>query len=239
MTRKAILLAGLAALMPGAVGTTPARAASSAAQPRFDPPSEAVLTRTVWRYLSDGQQIVVTRRYAVRFEAAAEGYRLDGALIEATVDAPQDLAPFAELERTRADTTMFPIVLDGGGRILTDGSLPGPEARNRAADLALRTIGSAKLSQDVKTLAARQVPVLTANSSVTPVPPDLFQPHPGQRREVRKLALPGGMEGEVEVAMKVDTAGSGRLPRQVERVVTTRLAGTTKVSREVWSFTSQ
>lgn len=238
MTRQAILVAGLAAMMPAAATILPVMAAADTGAARFAPPERAIMTRTVWRYLSDGQQIVVTRRYAVEFALAAEGYRLNGALIEASVDAPSDLAAFAELERQRPDTTTFPIVLDRTGRIVSDGRMPDGAAREQAAALARKAIGGAAIDARTRDQALGQVASLSAMSAVTPVPGDLFQPHPGERRETRKLALPGGAEGEVEVAVRVDVAGEGRLPQQVERVVTTRLAGTTKVSREVWSFAS-
>lgn len=239
MNRQTMLVAGLTALIPVTAANLPAAAIAEPGGARFNPPERAELTRTVWRYLSDGQQIVVTRRYAVEFAPSAEGYRLTGSLIEALVDAPSDLAAFAELERRRPDTTSFPIVLDKAGRILSDGRMPDPAARVQAAALARKTIAAAALAPATKTQALSQVAGLSAMNAIAPVPGDLFQPQPGERRETRKLTLPGGAEGEVEVALKVDVAAPGSLPQQVERVVTTRLAGTTKVSREVWTITSK
>ncbi|MBS0475806.1 MAG: hypothetical protein JSR28_11795 [Proteobacteria bacterium] len=235
MRRETLLLAGLAALIPAAVQSAPAGAAPGTAQPRFTPPREVVLTRTVWRPLSDGEQILVTRRYAVNFAPEGDGFRLDGMLIDVAVDAPAELAPFAELERSRPDT-MFPIVLDRTGRILSDGTPPTADTTLRAAALARATLSKAALSAPARAEALAQIPALSAAGGTSPVPADLFQPHPGERRETRKLALPGGMEGEVEVAIRVDGAGDGNLPQQVERVVTTRLAGSTKIARETWSF---
>ena len=239
MNRQAILVAGLGALIPVTAASLPATAIAEPGGARFNPPERAELTRTVWRYLSDGQQIVVTRRYAVEFAPSAEGYRLTGSLIEALVDAPSDLAAFAEMERRRPDTTSFPIVLDKSGRILSDGRAPDSVMREQGAALARKTIGAAALAPAIKAQALNQVSGLSAMSAIAPVPGDLFRPRPGERRETRKLALPGGAEGEVEVTLKVDAAVQGSLPQQVERVVTTRLAGTTKVSREVWTITSR
>lgn len=236
MSRQAYLAAGLAAVVPVVAATLSVGAAADTGPVRFAPPERAILTRTVWRYLSDGQQIVVTRRYAVEFARAGEGYRLDGALIEALVDAPSDLAAFAELERRRPDTTTFPIVLDRTGRILSDGRMPDPATREQGAALARKTIGGAAIDAQTRTQALGQIAMLSTQSAISPVPGDLFQPLAGERRETRKVALPGGAEGEVEVALRVDVADDGNLPQQVERVVTTRLAGTTKVSREVWAF---
>ena len=81
MNRQAILVAGLGALIPVTAASLPATAIAEPGGARFNPPERAELTRTVWRYLSDGQQIVVTRRYAVEFAPSAEGYRLTGSLI--------------------------------------------------------------------------------------------------------------------------------------------------------------
>ncbi|MFM5884299.1 MAG: hypothetical protein ACKOQ3_03025 [Novosphingobium sp.] len=237
MNRQAVLLASLAAIIPAAIATMPAAATAGSAAAPFAPPSNGVLTRTVWRYLSDGQQIVVTRRYAVRFQVANEGYWLEGNLIEAKVDAPAELAAFAELERQRPDNT-FPIQLDRSGRIVSEGAPPSPETRQRVDQLMRQTLNAARIGAAGKAEALGQVPLLSAAGRAgTPVWADLFKAEPGESHEVRKLALPGGAEGEVEVATRVGQGGVASPSREVERVVTTRLAGTTKVSREVWSLT--
>ncbi|MDE2435017.1 MAG: hypothetical protein KGM49_02035 [Sphingomonadales bacterium] len=241
MKRVAIIITGIASLCLVNVAAQPAWAEPTAANRLFAPPAdEMVLTRTVWRYLADGQQIKVTRSYAVRFLRVSDGFRLEGKLIGATVDAPADLAPFAELERNRPDTGLFPILLDANGRILADGVAPPPAARVKAADLARAALERAPLTSADRQVANQQVAAMGAEPGVYGhVPADLFQPQAGERREHRHIALPGGIAGEVDVAIHVDDIQPSGLPDRVERVMTTELAGTTRVSREVWTFASR
>lgn len=238
MKRHAFLLASIAALAPFGAASLPTMATAGGELPHFLPPSNGVLTRTVWRYLSTGEQIVVTRRYAVRFAPSAEGFRLDGDLIEARVEAPAELDAFADLERQRPDTT-FPILLDRRGTVVAEGGPPSAEVRTRLDKLLRVTLGNARIDPQAKADALAQVPVISAAGAAgAPFPADFFRAKPGARREVRKIGLPGGDQGEVEVATRIDDQTAGAPSRQVERVVTTRLAGTTKVSREVWSLTA-
>jgi len=238
MKRGAFLAAGMAALLPAALLGGMALAAPRASLPRFVPPTNGlVLTRTLWRSLHDGGQIMVRRRYAVQFVAENGGYRLEGQLIEATVDAPAGLAALADLERKRPESGLFPVLLDRDGRILDDGALPSAADHARAAEVARGLIAAAPLGALDKKEAGRQIArIAAAPGAIGHIPADLFTPHTGERRERRRLAVPGGMEGEVEVAVTVAADRVDGLPHSVERVVTTMLAGTTRVSREVWSF---
>lgn len=238
MKRRALLCAGVAALLPTALAGGMALAAPHLALARFTPPSgDLVMTRTLWRSLHDGGQIMVKRRYDVRFVAENGGYRLDGRLLDAVVDAPADLAMLAELERSRPDTSLFPVRIDGHGRILADGSAPDAASHAQVAALASSMIGNSALALPDKREAGRQLAQITAPpGAIGNLPSDLFTPQTGERRERRRIALPGGTEGEVEVAITVAQDRIDGLPQSVERVITTVLAGTTRVSREVWSF---
>lgn len=241
MTLQALLLAGVAALLPVAAASELALAAPPAPDTLFSPPAnELVLTRTLWRSLHDGQQIMVRRRYDVRFVADGSGYRLDGRLIDATVEAPAALAAFAALERNRVDVSLFPVRIDAQGRILVDGTPPQPGAHAAVDGLARTALGRAQLAAEERGAAGQQLSLLTGGyGAIGNLPPDLFQPQPGERHERRRIALPGGMEGEVEVAVKVAAPRLHSVPQTVERVVTTTLEGTTRVSREVWSFAAK
>lgn len=236
--RKTVLLAGAAALLPTICSVPLAAKASGPANTHFAPPSsDMILTRIVWRELADGGSIMVRRSYAVRFVPEESGYRLDGHLIDATVDAPPELAPLAELERTRPDNSLFPIRLDGQGKVLSDGVAPIAETRQAAASIAQGVLAKAPMRPTDRAEALKQAKVLgTDNGVYGHVPLDLFQPQPGERHERRPVALPDGQTGAVEIAIKVADVQSGGLAGSVERTVTTELAGTRRVSREVWSI---
>ena len=102
--RRAVWLAGAAAIMPvGAAGAAepPAQAEQPAA---FVPPdAPMVLTRSLRRSLPGGAEIRTSRSYSIRFVREADGYRVEGALIDVAVDAPPALAALATLERARGD----------------------------------------------------------------------------------------------------------------------------------------
>ena len=116
MKLSAALCAGVAALAVLPLGAVSGGARASQAIARFVPPAgEMVLARSLIRELSDGQRIVVTRRYTIRFAAVPEGYQINGELIGVDVDAPPRLASLAELERRRVDPGLFPMRIDRAG----------------------------------------------------------------------------------------------------------------------------
>lgn len=238
MKRRIVLLAGAGALVPILAPQGMALATQQPATLHFSPPSTGlILTRTLWRVMHDGEQIMVRRRYDVRFVADGSGYRLDGTLIDATVEAPASLALLADLERKRPDSGMFPVRIDASGTILSDSTAPDTAHHGAAAAVAQSLVSKAPIAGADKREAGQQIAQITAGQgAIGNLPPDLFRPQPGERRERRTIALPGGMAGEVEVAIKVSGVQSDGLPQVVERVVTTMLAGTTRVSREVWTL---
>lgn len=225
----AILLA-IAAQASPVVATTPQPAA-------FAPPhAPLLLIRTLYRPLPDGKAIVTRRSYAIRIVPDGAGYRVDGELVQATVDAPPLLGAMAELERRRPDTGMFPILLDaqgqirGGGNLLSDGSLV------RAGVIAAEAIGGSGLPAIDMLQAQAFVKTLSGRSPRSQWPADVFNPLPGKRDEARVIALPGGEEGRVSIEIASQGASRGGQVALLERVVTTDLAGDTRVTREQWQL---
>ncbi len=235
--RQAILLAGIAAMLPHAALAAGKDVPREAALPVFEPPSEAVITRTLSRHLHDGNVIEVTRRYAVQFVKTRDGYRLDGTLLDVQVDAPADLAPLADIERNRPDRA-FPIMIDRNGTIV-EGSEPSQLPRARMADVAGKLVQSAPIPTAMKAEARTQAAALAATAATNPVPGELFRPQSGSRREVRSLALPGGQQGEVQIDITVGPSRVASLPGRVERTITTRMLNTSRVSKEVWQIAAR
>lgn len=240
MSRQAAWLAGMAALLP-LLGTT--ALADSAdltvqVQPRFVPPTTPlVLTRTLYRDLVDGKQVVVTRRYAIRFTPEGDGYRVDGTLIDASVEAPPSLARLAELERQRPDNGVFPAILDGQGIIRsTSASQLDPVTRQQMFGHAQSVIAGSPASPMVRQETGALLGQVANGSTGSNWPTFLFNPGPTERVERRRMTLPDGGQGEVEVRVRVQGLQPGGLPQRLERVVVTRLAGTERTSREVWTI---
>lgn len=237
MTGRAVLLAGVAALLP-VLGTSALADAAAQVQLRFAPPSAPlILTRTLQRDLADGKQVVVTRRYTIRFTPDGDGFRVDGTLIDATVDAPPFLARLAEIERTRPDSGVFPAFLDGRGMIRSGTSAKlDPQTRQQAVTSAQKVIAESPAPTEARRETGALLGQVASGSSGAGWPVFLFNPGLSERVERRQVALPNGGQGEVEVRVHAEGLQPGGLPQRLERVVVTRLAGTERISREVWTI---
>ena len=239
MTPRHILLAGAAALLPALMSGAVAQASAEAPADRFTPPNAPLtLTRTLYRSLADGKQVIVTRRYAIRFSPEGDGYRLDGELLTAEVEAPPLLAGMAEIERKRPDTGLFPARLDSHGMIR--GEIRGivdPQTRRTAIGGADALIARSRMAPDSKRESVALVDQVANASNGTSWPRFLFNPGSGDRVESRDVALPDGSVGRIEVRVHADGLMPGGLAQRVERIVTTRLTGTVRTTREVWTLT--
>lgn len=233
-----ILLAGVAALVPLAHVQSQGVAAAATRSTFVAPSGDVVLARTVIRQLGDGKLITVTRRYKVQFVPVDGGYRLDGELIDVAVDVPPALNKLADIERNRPDTGLFPMMLDSQGFIRnSDPQVVDRESRARIFSEASSFLGSSGLNAPDRQDSIKVVGQLTSNAPNSPWPADLFNPQPGERRQERDVAMPDGRTGQVIVVIRVGSLLPCGLPHQLEREVTTVLAGSQRVSREVFTIT--
>lgn len=239
MSARTCLLAGAAVLLTALMPVELAQADVSKAQARFAPPIEQlILSRTVIRELSDGKQIKVTRRYAVQFAAIEDGYLLDGKLVDVSVDVPPLLGGLAELERKRNESGMFPVRIDASGSIV-GGSVEGQADRSARDEMTTRAsaiLGQTGMPEENLQLGTRFVSQTMQAAPRSSWPADLLKIQPGEHRQSRVVALAGGAEGRIEVVTRVDALLPCGLPRSIERTVVTSLAGTRRVSREIWAF---
>jgi hypothetical protein len=220
MTARAVLLAGAAALLPVSMAAAVAEVTTDVQLNQFAPPTTPlVLTRTLYRTLGDGKVLIVTRRYAIRFTAVGDGFRLDGEQIGAEVEG------------------LFPASLDQSGMIRQGGiAASDPAMRKQVVTQANAVIAGADLAAPAKREGVALVGQLAATPNNTAWPVFLFNPGLSERIETRRVPLADGSEGQVEVRVRAEGIVPGGLPHRVERIVTTRLAGTEKVSREVWTI---
>lgn len=239
MSARACLLAGAAILLTALAPVELAQADASKPHARFAPPVEQLmLSRTVIRELSDGKQIKVTRRYAVHFAAVESGFLLDGKLVDVSVDVPPLLGGLAEIERRRDETGMFPVRIDSSGTILAgqEGGQVDRRVRDEMtarASVVLAETGMLKENLQLGTRFVAQAMQAPPRSSW---PFDLLLIQPGEHRQSRVVSLASGEEGRIEVVTRVDTLLPCGLPRTIERTVVTILAGSRRVSREIWAF---
>lgn len=201
------------------------------------PSGELVLSRSLIRELSDGKQIVVSRRYQIRFVPIATGYRVEGSLLSVSVEAPPILSSLADLERRRVDSGLFPVELGSDGLMRSQAPStadPGFRTELQAQAGALlypRTDGAAARAE-----TGRVIGKLVQGAGTSPWPADLFNAKPGERRIERQISLADGRAGEVEVVLRVDALLPCGLPQRFERTVITRLPGSRSVSHEIFTF---
>lgn len=236
-------LAGLLLASVATLGLAPAHGTSSpdaaqAAQRRFVPPGdEFLITRALIKPLSGGKQIAATRSYRVRIVADGDGYRMDGVLVSVEVDAPPFLAAMADAERRRPDIGLFPIKLGQDGTIRDQ----APHNFDHASRQEMLEKGSQIYARSEADPARRSEGIqmlgrLASTTPNSPWPADLLYAQPGERRHSRQVTLSDGSVGTVEVVLRVAALLPCGLPQRFERIVTTRLAGTTRVSREVYTI---
>ncbi|HEU4650552.1 MAG TPA: hypothetical protein VFS49_03975 [Croceibacterium sp.] len=233
--RRAMLrLAGLAVTLPLAtILAGPARAAEFAA-----PTGPMLYTRRLERELADGTWLVVSRSFAVRFLPEGDGFRVVGEQVGVEVDAPEQLATLAQLERERVETALFPLQLDSTGAIR---SVPRA-APSEQLDQAVREVTAriAQLNRPAADREALQAFVETVHRSagelVTELPRDLFAPADVPREESRTLTLPGGEIGRVRVTFSAQRAADGGLMRTARREVVTEVSGDVRHTIESWTL---
>ncbi|MDE2561962.1 MAG: hypothetical protein KGL48_06890 [Sphingomonadales bacterium] len=233
--RRSLSLAAMVLATASATALAPCARASDAAA-AFAPPSGPMrLTRMVIRPLGDGEAIVATRSYRVAFVAmpGGGGWRIDGVLVETTIDAPPRLAALAGIERKRRDDAMFPMRLATDGTIKEAADLgPRDRAAIDAAVEAARRQLKTPAPGDLAFLA--QIRAAAAGSATARWPEALFLPGPLSQRTERTFALPGGGEGTVLIAFT--RSGCCGTMQRAERKVTTRMGGMDQDAIERWTL---
>lgn len=241
MTVRTLLLAGIATLLPVELAAQQPQTLAQGTKNFAPPQNPLVLSRTVWRSLPDGKHIMVRRSYEVRIAVEGDGYVVDGALIDTVVEAPPPVAMLADLERKRPEAGPFPLRLDRHGQITgTNAESAEKSARAEAARtsaIIINQVGRNALPR-AESLAALNRVLAAANGGAA-WPVDLFNPTRNRHHEVRRVALPSGNQGEVDVSINVERTTAGDLPQQFERTVITRLDGSERISREVWAFNNR
>jgi len=196
------------------------------------------LTRRLERDLVDGEKIVVERDWSIHFESFGRGLAIRGHQIDARVDAPARIARLASIERDRPTDTMFPIVLDHHGRIVSAGRMEREEDVAQAARTAEELLAQAGL--DMAARAAAQQALMriqmAGRSLLEKLPPDLFFPQVGSWRDLRKINLPGGGQGEFEVQYQTAAAPRTGWLETARRDVVTRIGSSARRSSEIWSM---
>ena len=240
--RSALLLAGISALAPLLAHSQSAPPKLATASTRFSPSDKPlVLTRTVRRQLPGGKEIVAARSYAVQIQPYDNGFVVDGHLIDSQVEAPPQLAALAEIERSRPDTGLFPIILDRQGMISSlpavVGMADGVPARQKAAELTGAAVSRAVPDPDARMQATAFVRHIRNHGAGAAWPEDLFHPRAGASQTTSQLDSGSG-QGVVSISIESDASPADGLMRQFRRTVVTELDDSTRTSSEEWTLTA-
>ena len=233
--RQLLRLAASAALLP----VLAPRALQAQPASRFAPPNVRMgFTRELRREMAGGAAFVVTRAFSIRFVPAADGFRVEGEQVDVHVDAPEKLAAFAELERQRRETGMFPLTLDPHGLIHGAGGAIDKDQLDAAVRVAMATFARDGASSTVLAEHERFISALhqTASQLVTELPKDLFAPVDPDRTARREVALPDGAQGEVTVRFTALADPATGLMEQAKREVLTDLSGNQRRTVESWQL---
>ncbi len=111
-------------------------------------------------------------------------------------------------------------------------------ASSKAIAVAMAALRNAAMSQGEMTEASRFLYRLVgaAGAAMSAIPPDLFFPTPGEREDVRAIAIPGGASGTVAITLRSSAQEQSGLLDRFERSVQTRSEGVTRRSSEVWNL---
>jgi len=233
--RRALLrLVAAGALAPALAGRGMAHEVGGA----FEPPLTPLLyTRRLVRGLRGGYRLTVTRSFAIRFAPrTAGGYEVGGEQVAVEVAAPEKIASFAELERNRIETGLFPLKLDDRGLIERGPGLVPSELLDQAVAEARRMIG-AREAPSVEQAEAESFVQLVHQTGVglaAHLPPDLFAPASHSRTEWRAIELPGGEVGEIEVLFIADADPRTGLMSRARREIATVMGGDRRTTEEDW-----
>ncbi len=235
ITRRRVLGGAMVGTLAGVAAYAPPLLA---AQPLNIPQGPMRLVRRLERGMHDGAVITVERAWQVLFNAQGRGISITGKQVDASVDAPNALAPLARIEESRSTAGMFPILLTASGTIdavgpYTKAADLAKAVRHAEAQIAARAVPVGAKAQQLQYLAQLQ---RTAGSFLKHLPRDLFYPASQPVRAVQEVSLPNGLVGEFEVVYEARSAPDRQWLDLAVRRVVTRIGQSQRHSREVWSM---
>ena len=223
--------------LPGLAGAE-ISAAHAVSAPFVAPSAPFVLTRELRRSLFDGKEVVVRRVYRIHFLPDGVGYRVEGDLIDVTVDVPAKLAALADVERRRVQTGLFPMHLDANGRLQELNTPPDHGTAERAWSISGEMIDGVHLDDTARADIRNFTRDALAGGSEDHWPADLFHPVCGLRSDTSHFDAPGGGSGSITVSIDAGCDSHGLL-KSLERMVTTSTGGEKRMTRELWTLATE
>jgi hypothetical protein len=234
--RRAVLHVGaFCALAPSLSGRALAHIAGGEV---FAPPSAPMIyTRRLVRELRGGLHLTVARSFQVRFIARPDGgYELTGVQARVEVAAPEKMAPFAEMERSRIETGVFPLQLCSRGLIERGPGFASSDLLDHAVAEARRQLAALPANERIEAEAFVQSVHRAADGVAAHLPEDVFAPTQHSRSERRVLEVPGGEPGEIEVRFTGDADPLTGLMNRARREIVTLIGGDRRATAEEWAL---
>lgn len=199
------------------------------------------LRRRVERELRDGASLIVERIWSVRFVPQGRGFRVDGQQADVTVEAPPALSFLAQVERTRIDQDMFPLLLGSAGEIVGQSASRDDETVSAAVDQVRQRLAAASAQgMDVEGSEQFLKDLQQAGEkALADWPAALFAPGELDLVQEREVALPAGRSGSVTVRTLATSDPATGLMRQFERRVETRLGTRTRSGIERFTLSQE
>ncbi len=234
---RAALLLGCTFALAASAGAENSSTRTPAATAFSAPAGPLTLTRELRRMIGRSKQIVTRRSYEIRFVPEGNGWRVEGTLISSEVEAPAELAELAALEKARKDDSLFPLMLDSQGLIVTQRPPTDAVATDKARIVANKAVEKIDMTATDKTVAKQMIQTIATQSQASGSnwPVDLFRPPVEPVIDVRSIPLPGGNQGRVTVTMRARPTSTGGL-QQLDRRVLTEIGDTRRLSEETWSM---
>lgn len=206
---------------------------------RFDPsPGTYDYSRRLEREMTGGARFVVMRRFTVGLSRAQGGFELAGNQSAVAVEAPPALARFAELERARIESGLFPLRLDARGQIVgwTTAQASGELASAVRQAQAMTDAAAIPADDQARLRVFIEAVHRAATSILTRLPPDLFAPAAPTREDRQVLDLPDGADGVVTARFAAETDPATGLMRSARRSVVTQIGENRRETVESWSL---
>ncbi|MGV3554552.1 MAG: hypothetical protein ACO1OD_04805 [Croceibacterium sp.] len=235
--RTLLRLAVAGALCPGLSIRANAHVAGAAP---FDPPATPLrYARSLVRELRGGETIAVTRDFSVRFVPLPEsGYEVEGNQVWVEVAAPEKMAPFVELERSRVETGVFPLRLGTRGLIERGPEFAPSQLLDRAVAEARRLMEKGVTAAPAEAENFLQLVHRAGATLAAHLPDDLFAPFGHSRTERREITLPGGQSGEIEIRFTADADPRTGLMSHAIREIVTTIGPDRRTTQERWTLAS-
>jgi hypothetical protein len=197
------------------------------------------LRRILVRGLSDGKAITVTRQWRCDMVPEGEIIRVSGEQIDVSVEAPEQLAPLAAIERRRKVTGLFPATINADGLLDQAHIGTAPEDITAAINAAMDVYAARGASAETRASAASFLSSLSQRSAemISNVPPNLFFPTPGEQRIEREIVLPDGNIGGYSLVLRAQAEDETGMLKESSREVITRVEESERKSRESWEMT--